>query len=223
MDVRFRLPAGFIVCGPTMSGKTQFVLNLLKHSKVVFDKPVDRVVYCYSEWQKCFEELPNVEFVKGVEPVLDDNFFSNKKHNLLILDDLALSVCDDVRTTKFFTQGIHHRNLSVMLILQNLYKQGKAMRDIMLNAQYLILFKNVRDVNQISVLARQTGLPHLTEAYRKVTSERYQPLVIDMRPETEDYLRIRSHVSPGELTRVYLRKNTLPPCRKESKTSRPMS
>ena len=183
----------------------------------MFDKIIERVVYCYGEWQPLFDDLKNVEFVKGVEPVLEDGFFDSKVQNLLIIDDLAVSICDNKEATKLFTQGIHHRNLSVMLLLQNIYKQGKAMRDIMLNAQYLVLFKNVRDINQISVLARQTGLPHLVEAYRKVTSEPYQPLVVDMRPNTKDYLRIRSHVLPDQLTRVYLKKNTLPPCRKESK------
>jgi hypothetical protein len=218
MDVRFKVPAGFIVCGPTMSGKTQFVISLLKHQESMFSKPFHRVVVCYTEWQPLYDSMTDVEFVKGLEPVLEENFFDNKKCNLLILDDLSLSVCDDVRATKLFTQGIHHRNLSVMFILQNLYKQGKAMRDIMLNAQYLILFKNVRDVSQIAVLARQTGLSHLPEAYRKVTSEAYQPLVVDMRPETKDYLRIRSHILPDQLTRVYLKKHTLPPCRKELRT-----
>ena len=215
MDGKFQVPAGFVICGPTMSGKTQFVVNLLKHQDLMFSKPFDRTVFCYGEWQKLYETLPNIEFVKGLEPVLEENFFDSKLQNLLILDDLAVCVCDDVRTTKLFTQGIHHRNLSVMLLLQNLYKQGKSMRDIMLNAQYLVLFKNVRDVNQINLLARQTGLTQLAEAYRKVTGEPYQPLVLDLRPDTKDYLRIRSHILPDQLTRVYLRKNCLPPCHKE--------
>ena len=66
------------------------------------------------------------------------------------------------------------------------------MRDTQLNSQYLVLFKNCRDVNQIKVLSNQMGLPHLPESYRKVTSQAYQPLVVDMRPGTPDYLRVMS-------------------------------
>jgi ABC-type dipeptide/oligopeptide/nickel transport system ATPase subunit len=65
---------------------------------------------------------------------------------LIILDDLldeaySREVCD------LFTKGSHHRNLSVILITQNLLHQGRLCRDISLNAKYLVLLKNVRDKN----------------------------------------------------------------------------
>jgi hypothetical protein len=171
----FHLPAGFVICGPTMSGKSTFVFELLNNPEKVFNKVPQRIVYCYGEWQSAFEKLKSkVQFVHGLEPVMqDDDFFTSQTPTLLVIDDLAVSVSNDARCTKLFTQGIHHRNLSVVLILQNLYKQGKSMRDIALNAQYLVLFKNVRDTGQIGVLARQMGLPHLVEAYQKATSESY--------------------------------------------------
>jgi hypothetical protein len=211
---KFNLPAGFVVCGPTMSGKSTFVFEMLNQPEKLFNKVPARMVYCYGEWQPAFEKLKRkVEFVHGIEPVLqDENFFSAEVPTLLVLDDLAVSVCNDARCTRLFTQGVHHRNLSVVLILQNLYKQGKAMRDIALNAQYLVLFKNVRDTGQIGVLARQMGLPHLVEAYRKATTEPFQPLILDMRPDTPDYLRVRSHVLPGQIPRVYVKKHSSVPC-----------
>jgi hypothetical protein len=210
----FHTPAGLVVCGPTMSGKTQFVFELLKNPNKVFSKPPKRIVYCYGEWQTGFQDLASsVHFVNGLGPVLEDeNYFDPKIPTLLVIDDLAVSVSNDSKCTKLFTQGIHHRNLSVILILQNLYKQGKSMRDIALNAQYLVLFKNVRDTSQITVLARQMGLPHLVDAYRKVTAEPFQPIVIDMKPETPDYLRVRSHVLPGQITRIYVKRFSTVPC-----------
>lgn len=63
----------------------------------------------------------SVEFMKGLQPVTEDkDFFSASKPSLLITDVLALSICNNERRTKIFTQGIHHQNLSVILILQNL-------------------------------------------------------------------------------------------------------
>jgi hypothetical protein len=204
-----------------MSGKSEFVFKLLRNQSVMFDKTFDRVVYCYGEWQNAFEKLQkdvkNIEFVKGLQSVVEDeDFFDTHQQNLLIMDDLAMAVCNDPKTSKMFTQGIHHRNISVIFILQNLYKQGKAMRDITLNAQYFVIFKNVRDVNQIGVLGRQMGLPHLSEAYRKITEQAFQPVVIDMKPNTKDYLRIRSHIFPEDgFSRLYVKKDTALPCRKE--------
>lgn len=73
---------------------------------------------------------------------------------LFVLDDLlndvySRQVCD------LFTKGSHHRNISVILITQNLFHQGRYCRDILLNATYLVLLKNVGDMTQFAYLARQ--------------------------------------------------------------------
>lgn len=215
-DLELQTPAGIIVCGPTMSGKTHYVFNMIKNQSKIFSHSFSRTVYCYGEWQTLFESVSNVEFIHGLQPVFqNEDFFDAKDSTLLIIDDLAVAACNDPHTSKLFTQGIHHRNLTIVFILQNLYKQGKSMRDITLNAQYLILFRNVRDVNQIKLLSRQMGLPHLSDAYNKVTAEHYQPLLVDMRPNTKDYLRIRSHILPNESPRLYVKQGTLLPCLKE--------
>ena len=63
--------------------------------------------------------------------------------SLIILDDLLnesyeRNVCD------LFTKGSHHRNISVVLLTQNIFHQGTHCRDISLNAKYLVLLKNQR-------------------------------------------------------------------------------
>jgi hypothetical protein len=80
-----------------------------------------------------------------------------------------------------------------------------------LNAHYLVLFKNVRDASQISVLGRQMypkrgGYEHVIEAYRDATARPYGYLVVDLRPETEDALRLRTDVFPDETTYAYVPK-----------------
>ena len=199
-DKRFRWPFGAIICGPTMSGKSEFVFTMIRNKELMIDKPPQRIVYCYGEWQPKFDELlqeSKVEFVSGLTDVLENrDFFISEVATLLIIDDLSQSVAKDTRCTKLFTQGIHHKNVSVLLILQNLYKQGPSMRDIHLNSQYYILYKNCRDVRQVEMLAGQMGLKHL--AYKQVTAKPYCPLIIDMKPDTPDYLRVRSHVLPTD-------------------------
>jgi hypothetical protein len=73
--------------------------------------------------------------------------------SLIIFYDLwneaySRKVCD------VFTEGSHHRNLSVILITQNLFHQGRHCRDIT-QCQISGFTKNVRDKNQFLYLAKQ--------------------------------------------------------------------
>ena len=77
----------------------------------------------------------------------------NEKRKLLILDELILESSSDV-ILDLFTDGSHHKNISVIFVTQNVFHKGKVERDISLNTKYLVLFKNPRDRAQIQHLAR---------------------------------------------------------------------
>lgn len=201
-------PFGMLISGPTMVGKSSFVFRLLNESKQVMTNSPERIVYAYGQWQDGFNKLqsniPGVEFVKGIRSIVDnEDFFDPSQRNLLVIDDLASEIAKSDSASNLFTQGIHHRNTSVIYITQNLYKQGKAMRDIQLNCQYLVLFKNARDLGQVSLLGRQMGIKNLPDAYTTCTQIPYQPLVIDLTSFCPAYLRLRSHIFPEEVMRIY--------------------
>jgi hypothetical protein len=71
-----------------------------------------------------------------------------------VLDDL-LNEAYSREVYDLFTKGSHHRHISVILITQNVFHQGRFSRDISLNAKYLVVLKNVRDKNQFAYLAKQ--------------------------------------------------------------------
>ena len=77
------------------------------------------------------------------------------KRNLIVFDDQMIYASKDKRIVNLFTCGSHHRNLSLIYIVQNLFYQGKGSRSISLNNHYLVLFKNPRDKLQILILAKQ--------------------------------------------------------------------
>ena len=85
--------------------------------------------------------MSGIEFNEGVPSISE--FDSGKGSCLLILDDLMHETNDVV--TKLFTRLSHHTNTSVIFITQNIFGGGKETRTITLNAQYMVLFKNVRD------------------------------------------------------------------------------
>ena len=84
-----------------------------------------------------------------------DSYFDVNKRNLIVFDDQMTDASKDKRIVNLFTRGSHHRNLSVIYIVQNLFHQGKGSRSISLNSHYLVLFKNPRDKLQILTLAKQ--------------------------------------------------------------------
>ena len=103
--------------------------------------------------------------------------------------------------TKYFTQGSHHRNMSIIYLVQNVFDKAKCMRTISLNSQYLVVFKNPRDVQQITSLASQmygTNSQVLKAAFRDATAKPHGYLLIDLRQETPDSMRLRTNIFPDD-------------------------
>jgi len=83
------------------------------------------------------------------------------------------------------------------------------MRTISLNAQYIILFKNPHDSSQFIHLAKQL-YPHNSrfahEVYVDATKRPYGYILLDLRSDQDDDLRLRTNIFPGECQIVYVPK-----------------
>ena len=61
-----------------------------------------------------------------------------------------------------------------------------------LNAHYLVLFKNPRDVTQISTLGRQMYVARskfLVEAFKDATAKPFGYLLLDLKADTPEIIR----------------------------------
>jgi hypothetical protein len=198
-----------ICSGPTGSGKTQLIKDILLNAFELIDPIPHRVIWYYAERQDVLEdELKpiGVEFCEGL-PELSD--FDGEDPVLLIVDDFMSEANGEM--TKMFTRGSHHRNLSIWFLMQNFFHKGKEIRTITLNAQYIILFKNPRDQLQVSHLARQMYAKDskvMEEAFQDATSKPHGYLLIDLKQSTPDYLRLRSNILPGQELTVYVNRKT---------------
>lgn len=203
-------PSTHLIAGPTGSGKTKYVNRVILENMI---EPLpSRIVWIYSEWQDNYRILkdskPNIEFFTSIDEGLYETFDS-KITNLLVIDDKMSSKNDSHQILHYFTEGSHHRNLTIMYIVQNLFDKGKEHRTVSLNSQYITLFRNPRDRLQISILARQMypgNQKFMTDSYYDATKEPYGYLLVDLRPETPDDFRLRSKIFPNELTDVYIKK-----------------
>ena len=205
---RFQLvhPFTCMVAGMTGSGKTVWVQSLLQQAQTVIDQPPERIIWCYSQWQNAYTQLlmmiPTIEFVKGIpESLENDSYLDVNIRNLIVIDDQMIEAGKDNRIVNLFTKGSHHRNLSVIYIVQNLFHQGKGNRSISLNSHYLVLFKNPRDKLQILTLAKQmypSETAWFIKEYEEAVRRPYGYLFVDLRPTTPERCRLRTNVLPGE-------------------------
>ena len=88
---------------------------------------------------------------------------------------------------QIFTLGAH-----VVYINQNMYCQGKYVRNINLNTHFLVLFKKPRDASHVACLARQiypTISKAVIEAYQDCMKKKYVYLLIDLSPHREEEQR----------------------------------
>lgn len=201
MTLPFEHPFTAMICGPTSCGKTQFVKKCVQNLNYVCDTRFDRILFYYAEWQPAYAELgAGVEFKEGL-PQSVDYSSDHDKAKLVIVDDLMRESSNNVMVD-LFTKGSHHKNVSVMYITQNMFHQGSGQRDISLNTNYLVLFKNPRDRAQVQHLARQVypeNPKFLQEIYFDATSRPYGYLLLDLKQTTPENCRFRTGIFPDDL------------------------
>lgn len=194
----FKHPFTCLVSGPTQSGKTYFTVQLLNNLCEMVRPTPTRVIWCHGQSQTGLKLPAFVELEEGTS-ILDT--IDGSEPTLLVLDDLMQEAAEDRRISNLFTKGSHHKDLSVIMLVQNMFHQGKFMRTISLNTHYMVLFKNPRDAGQIRHLGAQLfpgDLKFLACAYKQATSRPHGYLVLDFTQETPDNLRVLSDILPGE-------------------------
>jgi len=129
MSLTFKHPVTDMVVGPTFCGKTRFVFRLIDNVVSMLEPPPSKIMYCYGEYQQLFCRYPQVIFHEGL---LDMDNFDGREPILLIVDDLVQETKETI--ANLFTKGSHHRNVSVLFLVQNLFKKkNKFARTISLN------------------------------------------------------------------------------------------
>lgn len=193
--IPFRHPFTMIIAGPSGCGKTTFVCNLIKQYRDLIKPNITKIIWCNPELMAVPRNLPfvNTEFLNNIPEQIENE---NNDNILVVLDDLMLETYNK-QVCELFTKGSHHKNLSIILLIQNIFHQGKYCRDISLNAKYLVLFKNPRDKSQILPLARQI-FPEKTQdfvrVYNEVTSTPHGYIVLDLTQNVNELYRVRHNI-----------------------------
>jgi hypothetical protein len=193
-DLKFKLPFGMIVSGPTSSGKSSFLLKFIAESDELIDPKPASVLYCYGEMNQLIPifQKAGVGIYSGVPP--EEIIKQQPKPLLLILDDLLLST-PEAYLSSLFTAKSHHQNFGIIFVTQNLFeKKIKVARQ---NAQYLVLMRSPNSalsIRNIGVQLFPKQLDYFLDAYKQATKERYGYLLIDMHASSDSLLRLRTNI-----------------------------
>jgi hypothetical protein len=189
-------PFTCIVAGCKQRGKTVWVKSLLQNAQTTISPVPQRIIWCYVQWQSSYFDMmrttPGIEFNQGIPEDIDNaDYLDVSQRNLIVLDDLMAQSGKDKRIADLFAKGSHHRNLSFIYIVQNIFHQD-----------YIVLFKSPRDKQQISMLARQINPGRVQEfmrSYEDATSRPHGYLMLDLKPTTDDQQRLKTNELPGEI------------------------
>jgi hypothetical protein len=125
-DLKFTHPS-CIIAGPIASGKSSFCIKILQNLESLFTVPrIDGGIMWFYGKKNAIPSLQSVsgkriQFHEGVP----ENFENKEgKPAFIFLDDLLTEVYSD-QVCHLFTKGSHLRNISVILITQNLFHKDR--------------------------------------------------------------------------------------------------
>ena len=204
--VKIYAPTTMAIYGPTQSGKTNFVLRLLKNVNTMFTEHVEEIHYCYGAYQKAYDEIKEVEGVSKVVmhdgmPLVKDcvKWSYMKKHIVVVFDDLMTELSKDRDMVKFVTVNCSHNGITMIVLLHNIFQPG--LRTLSINTHYVVLFKNKRDTLQVEMFGRRVmkdRVKYFFACYRKATDKAYGYLFVDMHPKSDDRYVLRTRIFPNE-------------------------
>ena len=98
-------------------------------------------------------------------------------------------------------------SVSVIILQQNLFPQGKHGRDIRLNSHYIAIMKSPTFLSQINCLGRQI-FPNqpsfLSSAYKKATIKPYTHLFLNLHPLCDDKVRVSEGIHDDSNRVIYV-------------------
>ena len=165
------------VCGPTQSGKTHKIVEIVDNIDDVIRPTPDKLLYLYTAEQPSYDKIKEIirnkpttsklktfEFIDCTKciPTVADIKTKLGEATLLVLDDLMVLAMTTKENSdnlnNLASRDSHHLNISVMFVCQNLnYGCGK-LRNVQINSQYHLVFNNHTDTRDIELIAKNKGI-----------------------------------------------------------------
>lgn len=201
-DARISVPAGFLINGPPLAGKSTFVLNLLENADRLLSHPFDYVIWFYGTRNKTVEYLETqhgdlVTTVQGLPNDVEDYIRSDGSYGCHVYDDLMQSVSNSKDITRLSTTMCQHKCISWILIMQNLFYRGSERVTLIRSAHYLVLYKSPLDRTIAHYMAAKI-MPYnrkkFMDIFERATDRPNGYLFIDGAQRTPEKARLRTDI-----------------------------
>ena len=157
-QINISLPARLLVCGPSGTGKTNVILNLMKgigiwDKVIILAKDLEEPLYKHViEVYRKLEKKHKVQILLAISSVNDmpdlDKDFDPKENTLLICDDLICENAKDLTKLEPFWVRGRKKSITMAFLAQGYFDVPKKIRK---NSNYVILKKisNPLDLGRI--------------------------------------------------------------------------
>ena len=200
-DMRLKTGSTITVAGPSQSGKSTLVEELVKRRSEIFSngdggagaEPISDVFW-YCAYQPT-NKISGVTYIAGLP---NDIMERIKPNCLVVLDDYMQELANSSTLTSIMTKAVHHLPMTLIYITQNIFSKSNDNKTRRLNTNYLIIFKNPQDKSQVEYIGRQMyprDKDFLRSAYEDATGKTaFSYLLIDSHQTTPDEVRVRTNI-----------------------------
>jgi hypothetical protein len=195
-DLKFQVPASICVTGPSQSGKSEWILKLIKNRNKMFPIQFYEILYCVPEhlgmtpnpiFEKIKESFPTAQLVSGLPDVTKLNLNFDETPKLLIIDDLMTEFLASYAMVKLLSIEVHHYNITTVFTLHNLFAPSKFGRTICRNINYKVLFQNRLDLRECRNVSLQIcNQPNFLSESFEFLNQEY--------PDEPSYIVIDGHI-----------------------------
>ena len=177
---------------------------------LLIDHEFDYLIWCYGQENSFIRKLQNqclglpttTHF--GI-PSSFDSHVQHGKRGLFVLDDLMQTAGNSTELTNLFCNRVQHDNVSVILLLQNLFYHGKERMTLLRCAHYLVIFRTPLDATIPYHLAHRILPSHrkdFLELFHYATRGAHSYLFIDGHQTTPPFARFRTRIFDHNIQHV---------------------
>ena len=157
-------PSRLCVSGPSLSGKSKFLLGLVVHRELIYDSKFDRIIYCSPHCMtheqdkyihKLKEAFPELELCAEMPDIKALNIEADGLHKLLLFDDMISDFNSSQSAFNLLTIESHHKLISVAVTSHNFFASSKFQKTLSRNYSELVLLFSKSDKLTLRYLGQQ--------------------------------------------------------------------
>ena len=196
-----------LIVGPSGQGKSTLARKIVEERNQIFDADSKICFWFYDTFESIPDSIKNrKEFIlrEGL-PNLEELKKYKDEQVMVVIDDLMTKIDQNSGMERLVSVLVHHYNMTVMFLLHTIF-YSKVIRNLRLQASYIILFKNNADKSSVRCLGSQLmpgACNTFLTIYINATSQPYTYLLIDLHKSCPDEIRYRDNILPGITTHVF--------------------